>query len=254
MVKSLDGKTALVTGASYGLGMSTAFAFAKEGAKTIVSDIDEDGGAETVGMIREIGGECAFVKADVTKPDEVEALIHQTIDMYGSLDCAFNNAGLEKELTDPTRRFEESTFQSIIDTNLKSVWLCMKYEIDQMLIQGSGTIVNSSSIAGLNGIPQQPIYVASKHAVAGLTKANAIAYAKQGIRINAVCPGLIATPLMDRIWTSNPEWKAEANNFQPIGRPGQPEEIADAVIWLCSDKASFVVGHMLTIDGGFTAG
>ncbi|HIC49578.1 MAG TPA: SDR family oxidoreductase [Dehalococcoidia bacterium] len=254
MTKNFKGKTALVTGASSGIGRATALAFAKEGANTIISDIDEAGGAETVRMIHDFGGESKFVKADVTKPDEVESLILKTTEIYGQLDCAFNNAGLEKELTNPSTRFEETTFQSIIDTNLKSVWLCMKYEIDQMLIQGSGAIVNSSSIAGLNGIPQQPIYVASKHAVAGLTKANAIAYANKGIRINAVCPGLIATPLMDRIWTSNPDWKEEANSFQPLGRPGQPEEIAEAVIWLCSDKASFVVGHMMTIDGGFTAG
>ena len=254
MPKSFSGKTALVTGASSGIGRATALAFGEEGAKTIVSDIDEAGGAETVEMINDFGGESTFLKADVTKPAEVESMIGQTINIYGRLDYAFNNAGMEKELTDPSTRYEESTFQSVIDTNLKSVWLCMKYEIDQMLLQGTGAIVNSSSIAGLNGIPEQPIYVASKHAVAGLTKANAIAYANRGIRINAVCPGLIATPLMDRIWTSNPDWKAEANDFQPLGRPGQPEEIAEAVIWLCSDKASFVVGHMLTIDGGFTAG
>lgn len=253
MTKHFTGKTALVTGSSSGIGRATALAFAREGAKTVVSDIDLTGGAETVKMIHDFGGECTFIEADVTKSTEVESLIQKTVDIYGQLDCAFNNAGLEKELTNPATRYEETTFQSVIDANLKSVWICMKYELNQMLSQGSGTIVNSSSIAGLIGIPDQPIYVASKHAVAGLTKANAIAYANQGIRINAVCPGLIATPLLDRILASNPEWKDEADSFQPIGRPGQPEEIAEAVIWLCSDKASFVVGHMMTVDGGFTA-
>ena len=253
MTKHFTGKTALVTGSSSGIGRATALAFAREGAKTVVSDIDLAGGAETVKMIHDFGGESTFIEADVTKSTEVESLIQKTVDIYGQLDCAFNNAGLEKELTNPAMRYEETTYQSVIDTNLKSVWICMKYELNQMLSQGSGTIVNSSSIAGLIGIPDQPIYVASKHAVAGLTKANAIAYANQGIRINAVCPGLIATPLLDRILASNPEWKDEADSFQPIGSPGQPEEIAEAVIWLCSDKASFVVGHMMTVDGGFTA-
>ena len=147
-------------------------------------------------------------------------------------------------------RYAEETFQSVIDTNLKGVWLCMKYEIRQMLEQGFGAIVNTSSVAGLVGIPRQPIYVASKHGVSGMTKSAAVEYADRGIRINAVCPGLINTPLLDRIYASNPDMKAEADSWQPIGRPGQPEEIAEAVIWLCSDKASFVVGHMMTIDGG----
>ena len=250
MEKWFAGKVALVTGGASGIGRATALAFAREGARTVISDVDADGGEETVRTIKDSGGEATFVKADVTSSDEVEALVHQTVEAYGRLDCAFNNAGLEREFTNPDDRHAEETFHSVIDTNLKGVWLCMKYEISQMLEQGSGAIVNTSSIAGLVGLAGQPIYVASKHAVSGLTKSIAVEYADRGIRINAVCPGLVDTPLMDRIYASNPELKAEADSWQPIGRIAQPEEIAEAVIWLCSDRASFVVGHMLTIDGG----
>ena len=252
MTKWFEGKVALVTGGASGIGRATALAFAREGAKVIVSDVDVDVVVvvETVLMIRNSGGEATFVKADVSISDEVEALVRQAVETYGQLDCVFNNAGLEREFTNPDERHAEETFQSVIDVNLKGVWLCMKYEIAQMLEQGSGAIVNTSSIAGLVGISGQPIYVASKHAVSGLTKSVAVEYADRGIRINAVCPGLVDTPLMERIYASNPKLKAEADSWQPIGRTAQPEEIAEAVIWLCSDKASFVVGHMMTIDGG----
>ena len=244
------GKVALVTGGASGIGRATALAFAREGARTVISDVDADGGHETVHMIEDSGGEATFVTADVTMSDEVEALVSRAVRTYGQLDCAFNNAGLERELTNPDGRFDEETFQSVIDANLKGVWLCMKHEIAQMLEQGSGAIVNTSSVAGLVGIPGQPIYVASKHAVSGLTKSAAVEYAGRGIRINAVCPGLVDTPLLERIYASNPDLKSEADSWQPIGRTAQPEEIAEAVVWLCSDRASFVVGHMMTIDGG----
>ena len=244
------GKVALVTGAASGIGRATALAFAREGARTVVSDVDVEGGDETVGMIQEFGGDAVFVKADVSLSDDVEALVNGTVKTHGQLDCAFNNAGREIEFTNPDERYAEETFQTVIETNLKGVWLCMKYEIPQMIKQGGGAIVNTSSVAGLVGIPKQPIYVASKHGVSGMTKSTAVEYAGKGIRINAVCPGLIDTPLMDRIYASNPGLRAEADSWQPIGRPGQPEEIAEAVIWLCSDKASFVVGHMMTVDGG----
>ena len=250
MTKWFDGKVSLVTGGASGIGKATALAFAREGARTVISDVDFGGGQETVRMIEDSGGEAVFIKADVTSSEEVEALVDKAVQTYGQLDCAFNNAGLERELTNPDERHSEETFQSVIDANLKGVWLCMKYEISQMLEQGSGAIVNTSSVAGLVGIPNQPIYVASKHAVSGLTKSVAVEYADRGIRINAVCPGLVDTPLMDRIYASNPELKAQADSWQPIGRTAQPEEIAEAVIWLCSDKASFVVGHMMTVDGG----
>ena len=250
MEKWFEGKVALVTGGASGIGRATALAFAREGARTVISDVDVDGGQETVRMIEDTGGEATFVKADVTSANEVEGLVDRAVQTYGQLDCAFNNAGLEREMTNPAERHSEETFQSVIDANLRGVWLCMKHEIGQMLEQGSGAIVNTSSVAGLVGIPNQPIYVASKHAVSGLTKSVAVEYAYRGIRINAVCPGLVDTPLMDRIYASNPELKAQADSWQPIGRTARPEEIAEAVIWLCSDKASFVVGHMMTIDGG----
>lgn len=253
MAELLTGKVALVTGSASGIGRATALAFAREGARTVVSDVDVAGGGETVGMIESASGEAIFVRADVTAEEEVAALLQATVAAYGQIDCAFNNAGLEREYTRPGERFTEETFQSTVDTNLKGVWLCMKYEIEQMLEQGFGAIVNSSSIAGLVGIPRQPIYVASKHAVAGMTRSAAVEYADRGIRINAVAPGLVDTPLMERIYASNPEMREEADSWQPIGRPAKPEEIAEAVVWLCSDRASYVVGHIMAVDGGFVA-
>ena len=253
MAELLTGKVALVTGSASGIGRATALAFAREGARTVVSDVDVAGGGETVGMIESAGGEAIFVRADVTAEEEVAALLQATVAAYGQIDCAFNNAGLEREYTRPDERFTEETFQSTVDTNLRGVWLCMKYEIEQMLEQGFGAIVNSSSIAGLVGIPRQPIYVASKHAVAGMTRSAAVEYADRGIRINAVAPGLVDTPLMERIYASNPEMREEADSWQPIGRPAKPEEIAEAVVWLCSDRASYVVGHIMAVDGGFVA-
>ena len=253
MAELLTGKVALVTGSASGIGRATALAFAREGARTVVSDVDVAGGGETVGMIDSAGGEAIFVRADVTAEEEVAALLQATVAAYGQIDCAFNNAGLEREYTRPDERFTEETFQSTVDTNLRGVWLCMKYEIEQMLEQGFGAIVNSSSIAGLVGIPRQPIYVASKHAVAGMTRSAAVEYADRGIRINAVAPGLVDTPLMERIYASNPDMREEADSWQPIGRPGKPEEIAEAVVWLCSDRASYVVGHIMAVDGGFVA-
>ena len=253
MAELLTGKVALVTGSASGIGRATALAFAREGARTVVSDVDVAGGGETVGMIESASGEAIFVRADVTAEEEVAALLQATVAAYGQIDCAFNNAGLEREYTRPDERFTEETFQSTVDTNLRGVWLCMKYEIEQMLEQGFGAIVNSSSIAGLVGIPRQPIYVASKHAVAGMTRSAAVEYADRGIRINAVAPGLVDTPLMERIYASNPEMREEADSWQPIGRPGKPEEIAEAVVWLSSDKASYVVGHVMAVDGGFVA-
>ena len=253
MAELLTGKVALVTGSASGIGRATALAFAREGARTVVSDVDVAGGGETVGMIESAGGEAIFVRADVTAEEEVAALLQATFAAYGQIDCAFNNAGLEREYTRPDERFTEETFQSTVDTNLRGVWLCMKYEIEQMLEQGFGAIVNSSSIAGLVGIPRQPIYVASKHAVAGMTRSAAVEYADRGIRINAVAPGLVDTPLMERIYASNPDMREEADSWQPIGRPAKPEEIAEAVVWLCSDRASYVVGHIMAVDGGFVA-
>ena len=249
----LEGRVALVTGGGTGIGRATALVFAREDATVVVSDLDADSGEATASTINEAGGESIFVKSDASKEEDVEALVAHVVATYGRLDCAFNNAGIERELTFPDQRFTQDTLDSVIDVNLKGVWLCMKHEIPQMIKQGGGAIVNTASIAGLGGVEKQPIYVASKHGVSGLTKAMAVEYASQGVRINAVCPGLIRTDLMERIYQANPELRGEANSWQPIGRVGEPAEIAEAVVWLSSDKASFVVGHTMTIDGGLVA-
>ncbi len=249
----LEGKVALVTGGGTGIGRATALAFAREEAKVVVSDLDVDSGEATATKINEAGGESTFVQSDASKEEEIEALVAEVVSTYGRLDCAFNNAGIERELTFPDQRFTQETLDGVIEVNLKGVWLCMKHEVPQMIKQGGGAIVNTSSIAGLVGVAGQPIYVASKHGVSGLTKAMAVEHAAQGVRINAVCPGLIRTDLMERIYKANPALRGEANSWQPIGRVGEPEEVAEAVVWLSSDKASFVVGHTMTIDGGLVA-
>ena len=248
-----DGKVALVTGGGSGIGRATALAFAREQAKVVVSDVHVGRGEETARIIEDSGGQAVFVKADVSVETEVEAIVGQAVKTYGRLDCAHNNAGVEREYTDPDIRYSEETWSRTIDTNLKGIWLCMKYELPEMQKQGGGAIVNTSSVAGLVGVSEQPIYVASKHGVVGITKSVALEYADKGIRVNAVCPGLIRTRLMDQIHQAHPELEAEQDQWQPIGRIGTPEEAAEAVIWLCSEKASFVVGHMLVVDGGLTA-
>ena len=248
-----DGKVALVTGGGSGIGRATALAFAREQAKVVVSDVHVGRGKETARIIEDSGGQAVFVKADVSVETEVEAIVGQAVETYGRLDCAHNNAGVEREYTDPDMRYSEETWSRTIDTNLKGIWLCLKYELPEMQKQGGGAIVNTSSVAGLVGVSEQPIYVASKHGVVGITKSVALEYADKGIRVNAVCPGLIRTRLMDQIHQAHPELEAEQDQWQPIGRIGTPEEVAEAVIWLCSEKASFVVGHMLVVDGGLTA-
>ena len=247
-----EGKVALVTGAGSGIGRATALVFAREGAKVVVSDIVVEGGQETVQQIEAAGGEAIFVKADVSQAADVEALITQTVETYGRLDCAFNNAGIEggmKLTIDCTK--EE--FDRTIAVNLTGVWLCMKYEIQQMLSQGGGAIVNTASAAGLVGFPGLPDYVASKHGVVGLTKTAALEYAKSGIRVNAVCPGVIQTPMVERGAQLSPGFDELALSMEPVGRFGQPAEVGEAVVWLCSDAASFVTGHPMAVDGGLVA-
>ena len=251
-MESLNNKIAFVTGGGSGIGRATALAFADRGAKVVIADLNTDGGKETQRLIEEDGGEALFVSCDVGDAGEVAAAIDRCVAVYGRLDCAFNNAGILGEMS-TTADCSEENFDRIMRVNLKGVWLCMKHEIPQMIRQGGGAIVNASSIAGLVGVAGQPIYVASKHGVTGLTKAVGVEYAQQGVRINAVCPGLIRTDLMERIFKANPELRGEANDWQPMGRVGEPEEVAEAVVWLSSDKASFVVGHTLTIDGGLVA-
>lgn len=248
---SLSGKVAIVTGGSSGIGKATAIAFAREGAKVVVASRREKEGQETVKQVQSAGSEGFFIKTDVSKETDVSAMVEKTIATYGHLDYAFNNAGIE-QIPTPLVEQTEETFDQVMDINVKGVWLCMKHQIPQMLVSGGGAIVNMSSIAGMIGAPGLPIYVASKHAVLGLTKSVALEYAKEGIRINAVCPGMIETDLLDRAF-ANQEVKERLIAMHPIGRVGKPEEIAEAVVWLCSDKASFVTGQSLPLDGGYVA-
>ncbi|MCE2485499.1 MAG: SDR family oxidoreductase [Desulfurellaceae bacterium] len=252
MAGRLDGQAALVTGGSGGIGRATALEFAHQGARVVVSDVLAEAGQETVRLIGAAGGQATFIKTDVTQAAQVEALIGQTVETYGRLDCAFNNAGIEGGMA-KTADYAEERWEQVIRINLKGVWLCMKYEIQHMLGHGGGAIVNTASVAGLVGFRYGPAYVASKHGVNGLTKTAALEYAKAGIRVNAVCPGVIKTPMFERGLQKNPDLEERFASVHPVGRIGQPEEIARAVVWLCSPAASFVTGTQLPVDGGFVA-
>ncbi|MEF3274055.1 MAG: SDR family oxidoreductase [Chloroflexus sp.] len=243
------GKVALVTGAAAGIGRASALAFAREGAKVVIADVDVTGGEETVALCRAENTDAIFIRCDVSQSSEVEQLIAKAVDTFGRIDFAHNNAGIEGVqalLVD----YPEEVWDRVIDINLKGVWLCMKYEIRQMLQQGSGAIVNTSSVAGLSGSRGVSAYVASKHGIVGITKAAALEYARNGIRINAICPGTIHTVMIDRFIQGDAELLAQFAESEPIGRLGSPEEVANAVVWLCSDKASFVTGATLAVDGG----
>lgn len=249
MTGQFTGKVAIVTGGSSGMGRAAALAFAREGANVVVADTNVQDGEETVRRFKDSGAEALFVPADVSQATAVEALINTTIATYGRLDYAFNNAGINEEhgpLTDCT----EAEWDRIISINLKGIWLCMKYEIPQMLKLGRGVIVNTASVVGLTGGRGFPAYVASKHGIIGLTKAAALDYGKQGIRVNAVCPGTIYTSMYERRVGNDPETTARIISEIPLQRLGQPQDIAEAVIWLCSEGASFVTGHSLVVDGG----
>ena len=249
-----DGKVALVTGGGLGIGRGTALAFAREGAKVVIADVNESEAETTLGAIDDVGGEAIFVHTDVAQASQVDALVARTVDTYGRLDCAFNNAGIggRSAHVRQTAEFDEAEFDEYIAVNLKGVWLCMKYEIRQMLEQGGGgAIVNMSSGAGLVGVRNLSPYCATKHGVMGLTKVGALEYAKQGIRINAVCPGVILTERIQGEFEMQPELEALRHAAHPIGRMGTVEEAADAVLWLCSNGASFMAGHGLAVDGGY---
>jgi NAD(P)-dependent dehydrogenase (short-subunit alcohol dehydrogenase family) len=243
-------KVALVTGGSFGIGRATAIAFAKNGAKVVVADYIEDD--ETINEIKKIGGEAIFIKCDVSKNTDVENLIKKTIQQYGQLDFAYNNAGVEG-ITAITHECTEENWDRTISINLKGIWLCMKNEIPEMLKKGKGVIVNCASIAGIVGFQGAPAYVASKHGIIGLTKTSALEYARRGIRINVVCPGVIKTPMITRSTGNKKDVEDQYAEKEPMGRLGTPEEIANAVIWLCADESSFVTGHELVVDGGWVA-
>ena len=247
---NFDGKVALVTGGSSGIGRETAVSFAKAGAKVVVAARRVKEGQETVEMAQAAGSDATFIQTDVSHTADVKAMIDYCISTYGSLDFAFNNAGIEGAAHVSTVEYDEEMWDRVININLKGVWLCMKYQIPHMLKHGGGVIVNMSSVAGLMGGTLGIAYYASKHGVIGATKAAAKEYAKQGVRVNAVCPAIIRTPMADRGWGEDEETYQKMGSWHPMGRVGTPDEVASAVLWLCSEGAGFVTGHALAIDGG----
>jgi NAD(P)-dependent dehydrogenase (short-subunit alcohol dehydrogenase family) len=278
MTTLLDNKIALITGGAVGIGRAAALIFAREGAKVVVVDILATEGEQTVQLVKQNGGEARFIQCDVTQSAQVAALVQETVKAYGRLDCAFNNAGIEGAFA-ATADCTEENWDRIVAVDLKGVWLCMKYELQQMLTQGKGAIVNTASVAGVVAERGRPAYAAAKGGVIQLSRTAAIEYAGTGIRINTVCPGGVETPMIDRAlndmniegFAPNPKrskWATRATNWMlqsrpvqkrmmnfmhPIGRMGKPEEIAEAAVWLCSDASSFITGHSLVVDGGMTA-
>lgn len=256
MSGQVAGKVALVTGGGSGIGRASAIALAREGAKTVIADVDVKGGNESAQEIEAAGGEALFVEADVSRSKEVEALMARAVERFGRLDCAVNNAGIQGEMN-PTDECSEENWNRTIAVNLTGVWLCMKYEIARMRAQGSGAIVNVASNFGFVGSPGMPAYSAAKHGVLGLTKTAALEYAQSGIRVNAVCPDPVQTPLVDNMLIAQPDQAGEIMDSitrrLPAGRLGRPEEIAEAIVWLCSDRASFATGIAMPVDGGFVA-
>lgn len=250
MEKTFKNKVVIVTGGTSGIGQATAIAFAQKGATVVVVDWKEN--PATMETIKNLTSESLFIKCDVSKATDVKAMVEKTIATFGRLDYAFNNAGIEG-ISAPIQNCSEENWDKTININLKGVWLCMKYEIPEIIKQGKGVIVNCSSVAGLVGFNGLPAYVASKHGVIGLTKTAALECAQLGIRINAVCPGVIQTPMIERLIGDNLEAKTQFTGLEPVGRFGKPEEIANAVVWMCSDEASFVTGHAMAVDGGFVA-
>lgn len=251
MSTTFAGKVALVTGGAAGIGKATAEAFAAQGAKVVVSDISEAAGQAVVEGIKASGGDAVFVACNVAKADQVKALMDAVVAHYGRLDCAFNNAGIEIE-QDKLADGNEDVFDSIMDVNVKGVWQCMRFEIPLMLAQGGGAIVNTASVAALGAAPKMSIYAASKHAVLGLTRSAAVEYAKKSIRVNAVCPAVIDTEMFRRAAAIDPRKAEFAAAMHPVGRIGKAEEIAAAVLYLCSDGAGFTTGIALPVDGGAT--
>ncbi|MGD9682102.1 MAG: SDR family oxidoreductase [Candidatus Obscuribacterales bacterium] len=244
-------KVVLVTGAASGIGRATALAFAREGARLVLADLDSAQGEATAGQARDLGAEALFVKTDISSGKEVERLVESALETYGRLDCAHNNAGIEGTRM-LSADLDEKDFQKIIDINLKGTWLCMKHELKAMLESGGGSIVNTASVAGCVGLAGLSAYTASKHGIVGLTRAASLEYAKKNIRINAICPGPIKTPMVENVVKAAPQLEAAILALEPVGRLGEPEEVASAVLFLSSEDASFMTGHAMVVDGGWT--
>jgi len=245
-------KVVLITGAGNGIGRATALAFAQQGASVVVADINRADGEETAAMITQAGGIATFMLCDVTKDQDVQSMVDGTVETYGKLDIAFNNAGIEIEQS-KLADGDEATYDKIMDVNVKGVWRCMKYQIPALLKQSTSAIVNTASIAGLGAAPKMSIYSASKHAVIGLTKSAAVEYGKKGLRVNAICPAVIDTEMFRRATQNDPQKEQYVKSLHPVGRIGQPDEVAAAVLYLCSDLAGFTTGVALPIDGGATS-
>lgn len=251
MVVDSRGKVALVTGGSAGIGRATALAFAADGARVMVADLQDEAGRTVVKEIAAAGGEAEYIHVDVSSDDDVHKMVTRTVEHFGALDYAFNNAGIEGPQS-LMGDYPREGWDKVMAINLTGVWLCMRHELQQMTRQGSGVIINNSSIGGLIGFANVGAYVASKHGVLGLTKTAALEYASQGIRVNAVCPGVIRTPMIERTEKVNPDMIKAVSEAHPMKRIGQPEEVAEVVLWLCK-SAGFVTGHAMTVDGGYVA-
>ncbi|KQT16225.1 oxidoreductase [Methylobacterium sp. Leaf399] len=253
LAHDFTGKIAFVTGATSGIGRATALAFAKAGAAVTVADVSEEGNLETARLIEEAGGRVLAVRCDVSEAGDVKAALDRTIRTFGRLDVAFNNAGIEQPMA-PVAEIEDKDFDRIVAINLRGLFLCMKHQVPLLLKAGGGAIVNTSSGAGVRGFAGQAAYAATKHGVIGMTRSAALDYAKHGLRINAICPGIVDTPMMQRFTGGTPDGIARVIAQEPVGRMGRPEEIAAAVLYLCSDLAAFTIGHAMVVDGGQTVG